>query len=162
MPFGLASAVYAILLSGGSLNIYSEIGLVILVAAMLSADLSSARGQCGGTWTLRTPATSPTARYAHQMSYDSDRGVTVLFGGWAGGRKDETWEWDGAKWTLRSPADAPSARFEHAMAFDSARKVTVLFGGSAANNSSDETWEWNGTNWSQKTPDDAPSPAPTT
>ena len=34
VPFGLAAAVFAILLSGGSLNIYSQIGLVMLVGIM--------------------------------------------------------------------------------------------------------------------------------
>jgi len=34
VPFGLAAAVYAIALSGGSINIYSQIGLVMLVGIM--------------------------------------------------------------------------------------------------------------------------------
>jgi HAE1 family hydrophobic/amphiphilic exporter-1 len=34
VPFGLAAAVFAIALSGGSLNIYSQIGLVMLVGIM--------------------------------------------------------------------------------------------------------------------------------
>ncbi len=34
VPFGVASGIYAILLSGGSLNIYSQIGLVMLVGLM--------------------------------------------------------------------------------------------------------------------------------
>ena len=34
VPFGVASAIYAIALTGGSLNIYSEIGLVMLVGLM--------------------------------------------------------------------------------------------------------------------------------
>jgi len=34
VPFGLAAAVFAILLTGGSLNIYSQIGLVLLVGLM--------------------------------------------------------------------------------------------------------------------------------
>ena len=34
VPFGLAAAVFAILLTGGSINIYSEIGLVMLVGLM--------------------------------------------------------------------------------------------------------------------------------
>jgi HAE1 family hydrophobic/amphiphilic exporter-1 len=34
VPFGLAAAVYAIYLTGGSLNIYSEIGLIMLVGLM--------------------------------------------------------------------------------------------------------------------------------
>ena len=34
VPFGLACAVFALMLSGGSLNVYSEIGLVLLVGIM--------------------------------------------------------------------------------------------------------------------------------
>ncbi len=34
VPFGVAAAVFAILLTGGSLNIYSQIGLVLLVGLM--------------------------------------------------------------------------------------------------------------------------------
>ena len=34
VPFGLAAAVFAIALTGGSLNIYSQIGLVMLVGIM--------------------------------------------------------------------------------------------------------------------------------
>jgi hydrophobic/amphiphilic exporter-1 (mainly G- bacteria), HAE1 family len=34
VPFGLAAAVFAILLSGGSLNIYSQVGLVMIVGLM--------------------------------------------------------------------------------------------------------------------------------
>jgi HAE1 family hydrophobic/amphiphilic exporter-1 len=34
VPFGLAAAIFAILLTGGSLNIYSQIGLVMLVGIM--------------------------------------------------------------------------------------------------------------------------------
>jgi HAE1 family hydrophobic/amphiphilic exporter-1 len=34
VPFGIAAAVYAIMLSGGSLNLYSQIGLVMLVGLM--------------------------------------------------------------------------------------------------------------------------------
>jgi HAE1 family hydrophobic/amphiphilic exporter-1 len=34
VPFGVASAMYAMVLTGGSLNIYSEIGLVLLVGLM--------------------------------------------------------------------------------------------------------------------------------
>ncbi len=34
VPFGLAAAVFAILLTGGSLNIYSQIGLVMIVGLM--------------------------------------------------------------------------------------------------------------------------------
>ena len=34
VPFGLAAAVYAIFLTGGSINYYSQIGLVLLIGIM--------------------------------------------------------------------------------------------------------------------------------
>jgi HAE1 family hydrophobic/amphiphilic exporter-1 len=34
VPFGVAAAIYAILLTGGSLNIYSQVGLVMIVGLM--------------------------------------------------------------------------------------------------------------------------------
>jgi hypothetical protein len=90
------------------------------------------------------------------MAYDSDRHVTVLFGGTdAIGLNGETWEWDGTTWANRNPPTAPSPRVGHAMDYDSARHVTVLFGGfDGADNG--ETWLWDGTNWSKQSVATAP------
>ena len=88
------------------------------------------------------------------MSFDSSRGVVMMFGGtgqdstWLA----DTWEYDGVQWLQRSPLQSPSERFGHAMAFDAARNVTVLFGGGF-----NDTWEWNGTNWAQRNPVNKPS-----
>ena len=42
----------------------------------------------------------PSARSGHKMVYDSDRNVTVLFGGIANSIcLNDTWEWDGTVWT---------------------------------------------------------------
>lgn len=98
-----------------------------------------------------------TARYWHTMAYDSARGVVVLFGGFDGGRRDDTWEWDGINWLKRSPVNHPSAREGQSMAYDSVRGVVVLFGGFNAGYYSD-TWEWDGTNWVERNPLDHPSP----
>lgn len=93
-----------------------------------------------------------TPRYNHAMSYDSARGVTVLFGGYRYGNYDggdfigETWEFDGTKWTLRSTV-GPSPRFAHGMVYDSRRAVTVLFGGYTDSQFDGETWEWDGCTW---------------
>jgi N-acetylneuraminic acid mutarotase len=93
------------------------------------------------TWTRRTPATSPPARYDHAMAYDEARNRIVLFGGRnaSGVPLGDTWEWDGTTW--RSVASGPSARFGHAMAFDPARWNVVLFGGDRGSSLSGETWE---------------------
>ncbi|MFH1107718.1 MAG: kelch repeat-containing protein [Planctomycetota bacterium] len=109
----------------------------------------------GVTWTQKS-TTGPTPRAGHAMAYDSQRGVTVLFGG---GYYDygtqlsqffgDTWEWDGTNWTPRSTT-GPAARADHAMAFDSARGVTVLFAGGYETSGYEffgDTWEWDGANW---------------
>ena len=87
------------------------------------------------------------------MAYDSARGVTVLFGGYAydGGSQyhGDTWEWDGASWTQLSTG-GPSPRRSHAMVYDTARGVTVLFGGfyySGGSHYYGDTWEWDGATW---------------
>ncbi|MGD9803105.1 MAG: efflux RND transporter permease subunit [Hyphomicrobiaceae bacterium] len=65
VPFGLAAAIFAILLTGGSLNVYSQIGLVLLVGVMakngiLMVEFADQRRDEG--WTvaeaIRTAATT--------------------------------------------------------------------------------------------------------
>src|SRR5690606_17141152 len=107
------------------------------------------------------------ARNSHAMVYDSARGGTLLFGGYAGvfgspDLFDETWMWNGSDWT-RLDVAGPSARHSHAMAYDSARAVTVLFGGNHWMHElpvfDGETWEWDGIAWTQRTVA-GPSPSP--
>ena len=43
-------------------------------------------------WTQITTANTPSARNQHGMAYDSVRGKVVLFGGYASGRLNDTWE----------------------------------------------------------------------
>ena len=77
------------------------------------------------------------------IAYDSDRNVTVLYGGIGGGAQFlDTWEWDGTSgsWTDRTPASAPSPdQFPHSMTYDSARQRVVLVTGPG-----DQIWEWDG------------------
>ena len=109
----------------------------------------------GETWTQRTPATSPPARYAHALAYDAARQRVVLFGEYDNNNylNDTTWEWDGETWTQRTPPTSPPVRWGHALAYDAARQRVVLFGGRDTNyNSLNDTWEWDGTTWTQRTP----------
>lgn len=101
----------------------------------------------GTGWTQRTPATSPAPRVYHAMAYDSQRAVTVLFGGrdTNGGLLTDTWEWDGTTWTERFPAHAPSPRLDHEMAYDPARQRCVVHSGLQA--AAPFTWEYDGTDW---------------
>jgi hypothetical protein len=97
----------------------------------------------GAVWTMANPATKPTGRRNHNLAYDSDRQVTVLYGGEGGTLKQDTWEWDGTNWTPRSTS-GPGARQNFAMTYDSQRHVTILFGGQTVNAYKGDTWEWNG------------------
>lgn len=87
------------------------------------------------------------------MSYDSDRHVTVLFGGFNNidprGPFGDTWEWDGNTWTERSVI-GPSARFSSPMVFDANRGVSVLCGGGDGITWLGDTWEWDGIVWTQR------------
>lgn len=79
------------------------------------------------------------------LAYDSQRNVTVLFGGeGAGGDLGDTWEWNGSFWT-EIQVDGPSPRSSHAMSYDSDRGVIVMYGGYLAT----DTWEWDGIQWIQ-------------
>jgi hypothetical protein len=69
------------------------------------------------------------------MAYDSDRGVTVLFGGSLFTPADffpldETWEFDGTQWRrIIIDGTSPSKRTGGAMCYDTVRQEMVLFGG---------------------------------
>lgn len=122
-----------------------------------AAANESARRDAPLDWQQVFPEPFPVPRSLHAAAYDSDRGVTVLFGGYGkGGRYNDTWEWDGSEWVQRFPANTPPDLVRAAMAYDSVRKVCVLFGGFSGNYSN-ATWEWDGVNWTQIFPDISPS-----
>jgi hypothetical protein len=110
-------------------------------------------------------STGPSTRIQASMVYDSDRKVTVLFGGMdtaSGDALSDTWEWNGTKWTRQSPPTSPPARLGSALGYDSARRVAVLFSGDIDDLPpppiAADTWEWNGTTWTQRSPPTSPPP----
>ena len=119
--------------------------LTVLAAALLAVSIDAAlAAQAAPTWTNVSPTSGPLPRYRHAMAYDSQRGVTVMFGGTSSGSNylADTWEWNGSSWTQVSTT-GPSARREHAMAYDSLRGRIVLFGGCCYLG---DTWEWDSQN----------------
>lgn len=108
----------------------------------------------------------PSPRQLAASAYDSDRHVTVLFGGEIDAISGsplaaDTWEFDGTNWTQRFPTVSPPARDMAQMVYDSKRHRCVLFGGQTYTNSQFyialDTWEWNGTNWAQINTSNAPA-----
>ena len=95
----------------------------------------------------RVADSGPPPRRPGTMAYDVRRGVSVLFGGFAGLFLGDTWEWDGTDWILAAD-QGPQPRSSHQLAYDSRREVTVLHGGYNGIVLQD-TWEWDGTTWKQ-------------
>jgi hypothetical protein len=102
---------------------------------------------------------NPPARAGASIAYDTNRGVTVLFGGCgsldcnSGPYFDDVWEWNGTSWTQApNGGNGPIARASAGMTYDPSSQLTVLFGGETDGSSSDfddATWGWSGTSWSQ-------------
>ena len=97
------------------------------------------------TWSNPTPSPTPGPRADAGLSFDSNRNVTVLFGGRQGGAcgtpLGDTWEWDGTTWSLRNPALSPPSAGGVQPVFDSSRNLTWMLVGS-------DMWSYDGTTWS--------------
>lgn len=93
----------------------------------------------GDTWAfaayqwsaVTTTGTAPSARSGHGMAYDTQRGVTVVFGGrTAAVTLGDTFELSGDAWSEAvASGSGPDARAYPAMTYDATRHVTVLYGG---------------------------------
>ncbi len=125
---------------GGSVVCASPLALSrrwLLLVGLIVIELS-ARGADCLRWVQRTDVGAPEARAGHVMAYDTDRGVTVMFGGHRLVEDalpdfvyfNDTWEYDGIAWR-RIIIDGPSPlwRTASAMCYDSVRHEMVLAGG---------------------------------
>jgi len=105
----------------------------------------------GSSW-KKVATDGPGLRERAGMTYDSKRGVVVLFGGEDdNGNLSDTWEWDGHTWK-QVATTGPSPRYSPAMAYDPKRGVTTLVGGVLEATAryfrlSGEVWTWDGTKW---------------
>jgi len=108
-----------------SLFAFSLASLLLIAASMPACPQTFVPN-----WTLKFPATSPSAREQFAMAYDAMHGRVVLFGGFNGSSYlGDTWVWNGTTWALQTPAASPTARYGASMAYDAAHGKVVLFGG---------------------------------
>ena len=106
------------------------------------------------TWTQKTTASKPSARFQHAMAYlGGDQ--ALLFGGDDGSYRDDTWVYDlgDNTWTNQNPGAKPSARFSPVMAYLGGDQA-LLLGGSSGSGWITETWTYDlGDNaWTNKSP----------
>lgn len=105
-------------------------------------------------WRQIISATAPPQRDSSDLVFDSERNVSILFGGRENDLYnflDDTWELYGDLWISRTPATFPSARATHVMAYDILRKRTVMFAGFDGS-WPDNTWEWDENEWLDVSP----------
>ncbi|MFX0009779.1 MAG: Kelch repeat-containing protein [Candidatus Hermodarchaeota archaeon] len=118
------------------------------------------------TWTRLFPVSSPSARRAMSMSYDSESDRIILFGGQSGVSVEvyynETWVGNPGSntWQKMSPVLAPPARMSYGMAYDSESDRTILFGGYSGSIFFNDTWayDYNTNTWEELTNPTHPSP----
>jgi len=104
----------------------------------------------GTRWT-RLDVAGPSPRLAPGATYDSRRGMVVIFGGsGSSGFLGDTWGWNGTAWQRLSEA-GPARRVMGQLAYDAGRDRVVLFGGRRGYPNGDlaDTWEWDGTQWTR-------------
>jgi len=111
----------------------------------------------GCRWTSLTPATSPPGRSFGAMTYDSQHGLIVLFGGGSAnsdpGRND-TWTWDGRTWSQHR-VTSPPVMAHASLEYDRASAVVVLIGQALAADAT-VVWTWDGDAWQQRHPANPP------
>ena len=126
----------------------------VLFGGQCSADLRCPDGMLNGetwayrlstnTWVNMNPPSPPGARAQQVMTYDSDNGVVVLFGGVTqnGDINDDTWiyHYPSNSWTRLFSDIKPQARYLAQIAYDSLAKRTVIFGGASLAGSRADVW----------------------
>jgi hypothetical protein len=101
----------------------------------------------GTKWTQRSTSGGPSPRFGAGATYDSKRGLVLVFGGGGAKFTSELWAWDGATWKLLSN-EGPQPRSMGYMAHDRHRDRVVMFGGRKGwPNDLNDTWEWDGAAW---------------
>ena len=100
-----------------------------------------------GTSWAQVATGSPSPRYGHTMTFDSQCDRVTLFGGIPENGVEplaDMWEWNGSAWALRAQS-GPDGRLYHGMVYDSSRETMLLFGGAlnaSATSNLDDTWTW--------------------
>jgi N-acetylneuraminic acid mutarotase len=85
-------------------------------------------------WELMKPDPTPSGRCGHQMSYDSESDIIIMYGGFkcqspADPILNETWAYDYNSNTWTAMSTTPSGRIYHEMAYDSESDRIVMWGG---------------------------------
>ncbi len=140
--------------------------VVLVGGALANQTISNETWELGSAgWVLRTfpPSLQPPTRFDFAMTYDADRGVTVLFGGRTSASPEvfnDLWEYNGQTWSNRGwpgQPGSPQVRYLHALAFNRQTRKVELFAGvtgyalgaNGPSQISSDRWTWDGSEWTQ-------------
>lgn len=104
-----------------------------------SQDLGDTWEWNGVNW-VQVPASGPSPRSHHTLSYAPAQGCVLLQGGSDG--TADSWTWNGTSWTAITNTPNPASA-QGRMFFDAARSKTVIF----ADDFLAQHWEWDGATW---------------
>src|SRR3954462_4679101 len=112
-------------------------------------------------WKTVLTSNAPTSRSGPAMAYDPATKKIVLFGGYDGVHRDDTWTFDGNTWTLVNVPVSPRGRAASNMALDVPSGRLILFGGFDGQNYLGDTWIWDGASsrWIEAHPKNSPPAA---
>jgi Galactose oxidase, central domain len=135
--------------------------LALLIAALAFVILPFAVAQGPSpalAWKKISTANAPSARSAPAMAFDPATQKIILFGGYDGVHRNDTWSFDGKNWTLLSPPLSPPGRAAANMTLDVPSGRLVMFGGFDGQNYLGDTWIWDGASsrWIQAHPKASP------
>lgn len=139
---------------GGPVMVYDEWrGVTVLFGGMAPVAPGQPPSPLGDTWefdgakwTQRTTA-GPAPRFGAGSTYDSKRGLVLVYAGGGIGGKSDLWGWNGTAWKLIAEG-GPEPRSMGYMAYDKQRDRVVMFGGRKGwPNDLNDTWEFDGTTW---------------
>ena len=110
-----------------------------------------------GWWKLPSSGSAPVNRTEGMMTFDSEDGYDVLFGGCPGYAEfgcgasglDDTWTFSNGTWTQLHPAHSPPPLSAAVLADDPYDGYLVLYGGDGPNGSSNETWTFSQGDWNE-------------
>lgn len=109
-----------------------------------------------GAQVIAQPPGAPAPMYSVGATFDTDRDLLVLFGGYFRTYSGDTWIWQGRRWS-RLPGPGPSARNGPQLAYDQKRRQVVMFGGDTRDTGAlGDTWVLDATGWRQVASDGPP------
>lgn len=126
---------YAMVYDGGTGNVIITGGVTTVSPGHHTCNEVWWYDPASNIWMNKTQNKCPQPRAVQAAAYDSQRRLTILFGGHnETARFGDTWTYDSTKnnWTLKIPLVVPIGRQDHCMVADDRDGMVAIFGGTSS------------------------------